>query len=328
MRMLRLRLGVDDLARLRFAPPTPYCELVVSAQVLQQPTSPLGRLWRKQQGHVPARARQLLACVPAHGVIPDFLAPEMCTSLDEALEVVRTTPTERLREELTETPWQYGSAAWARDLVRGSTDALNELCAAMRTYHDVVMGPVWPTIENAAMAELHRRAWQVATLGAAATLNTLHPRIRWHDQALEIDSPVDADVDLGGRGLRLMPSVWTRPGVALDWRHPTLVYPLPQLDLGLPDAGDDRLAAVLGSTRARVLSTLTSEHTTTELAHAIDISPASASMHAAALRDAGLVTTRRAGRAVRHIVTDLGQTMVHTAARGRWANRADVAHSG
>ena len=34
--MLRLRLGIEDLARTTFAAPTPYCELAVSAQALQQ----------------------------------------------------------------------------------------------------------------------------------------------------------------------------------------------------------------------------------------------------------------------------------------------------
>ena len=44
--MLRLRLGIEDLARTTFAAPTPYCELAVSAQVLQQPPSQFRRLWR------------------------------------------------------------------------------------------------------------------------------------------------------------------------------------------------------------------------------------------------------------------------------------------
>lgn len=310
--MLRLRLGVEDLARLRFAPPTPYCELVVAAQVMQQPTSPFGRLWRARYGRLPAYATRLLELVPDHGGVPDFLAPEMCTSLDEALDVVLSTPPTRIRRELGEIALPAASAAWADDLAHGRSGALRELGTAMRAYHDVVMEPMRPVIDPVVMAELHRRAWQLASHGAARTLSTLHPRIRWHDGAIDVDIPLDGDVALGGRGLRLMPSIWTRPGVMLGWTQPTLVYPLPQLDLGLPDAADDRLAAAFGVSRARVLCSLTREHTTTELAAALGISAASASMHAAALRRAGLITTRRDGRAVRHVMTDLGRAMVQT----------------
>jgi DNA-binding transcriptional ArsR family regulator len=71
-----------------------------------------------------------------------------------------------------------------------------------------------------------------------------------------------------------------------------------------------RLAVLLGATRARVLYALISEHTTTSLAAALDLSLGSASMHAAALRGAGLVETRRDGRAVRHTLTDLGKQLV------------------
>jgi DNA-binding transcriptional ArsR family regulator len=76
------------------------------------------------------------------------------------------------------------------------------------------------------------------------------------------------------------------------------------------DGHRDRLASVLGSTRARVLHALTTGHSTTELAHAVSISPASASAHATALRGAGLVTTQRDGQAVRHMLTELGRAIV------------------
>lgn len=322
--MFRLRMGVEDLARLRFAPPTPYCELVVTAQVMRQPASPFGRLWRSRRGRLPGEAARLLDLVPEHGGVPDFLAPEMCTSLDEALDVVLSTPPARMRRELSEIAMPIGATAWADDLAHGRAGALTDLGTAMRAYHDAVMEPMWPTIDHVAMAELHRRAWQLARYGAARTLSTLHPRIRWSDGAIEVDIPLEGDVDLGGRGLRLMPSVWTRPGVMLGWSQPTLVYPLPQLDLGLPDAPDDRLAAALGATRARVLCALTRELTTTELAAALGISVASASTHAATLRSAGLVATRRDGRAVRHLVTELGRTMVPAGGSVRWANGAVV----
>lgn len=317
--MLRLRLGVDDLARMTFAPPTPFCELAVSAQVLQQPANPFRRLWRASGAGIPAPAHRLVELVPASGSVPTFLAPEDCACIDEALDVVQSTPASRIQAELAETPWPSGPPPWVRDLARGRVDALAELGTAMRIYHDKVMAPVWPTVEQVVAAELRDRAWQLATEGAEATLNSLHPRIRWHDGVLEVAAPTDADIDLAGRGLRLMPSVWTRPAVAIGWTRPTVVYPARPSSWAQSNSeldGRDQLAAVLGTTRARVLRALTSEHTTSELARALGISPASASTHAAALRGAGLVTTRRDGQAVRHALTDLGQAVACASGAG------------
>jgi DNA-binding transcriptional ArsR family regulator len=55
-----------------------------------------------------------------------------------------------------------------------------------------------------------------------------------------------------------------------------------------------------------VLRALADEHTTSGLARVLEISLASASTHAAVLRDAGLVTSRRQGQSVRHSLTSLG----------------------
>jgi DNA-binding transcriptional ArsR family regulator len=161
-------------------------------------------------------------------------------------------------------------------------------------------------------AELRDRAWQLATEGAEVTLNTLHPRIRWCDGVLEVGARTDADIDLAGKGLRLMPSIWTRPAVAIGWKQPTLVYPVRITSWAQEAPGvdhRDRLAVVLGTTRTRVLRALGGERTTSELARAVGISLASASTHAAALRGAGLVTTRRDGQAVRHTLTELGRAV-------------------
>jgi DNA-binding transcriptional ArsR family regulator len=51
------------------------------------------------------------------------------------------------------------------------------------------------------------------------------------------------------------------------------------------------------------------EQTTTQLAAAVGISLATASEHAKTLRRKGLITTRRAGRAVLHSCTPLGLRM-------------------
>ena len=306
--MIRLRLGLDDVARATFAAPGRSCELSVSAQVVQQPASAFRRLCVAGDVRLPASARPLLDLVPAHGNVPDFLAPEGTGSFEEALDVVTSTPDRQVRDDLTIVPGPAASP-WVLDLAHGRVSARERLASSLRDYHDHVLAPVWPAIEQALAADLRFRTWQLATAGLAATVDALHPGIRWRDGVVEVDGPLDADVDLAGRGLRFMPSLWARPGFTGRWSRPALVYPVGRFAWAASTAARnhrDPLASVLGATRARVLRALAEEHTTGGLARALGISPASASTHAAVLRDAGLVTSRRQGQSVRHTLTDLG----------------------
>jgi DNA-binding transcriptional ArsR family regulator len=324
--MIRLRLGVDDVARTRLAAPGPYCELSVSAQAIQQPTSSFRRLCAASGVRLPASASHLLELVPAHGNVPDFLAPEGANSLEEALDIVMSTPDRLIRNDIATLPG-LAASSWMLDLADGSVSARKELASSFRDYHDQVLKLLWPAIEHVLETDLRFRAWQLATKGVAVTVDGLHPGIRWRDGMVEVDGPLDADVDLAGRGLQLMPSLWTRPGFTVRWTQPTLVYPLGRFAWMAPTATNshrvplgrlasmaptatnshrDPLAAVLGTTRARVLRALADEHTTSELARVLGISLASASTHAAVLRDAGLVTSRRQGQSVRHTLTSLG----------------------
>ncbi|TDD68443.1 ArsR family transcriptional regulator [Jiangella aurantiaca] len=312
--MLRLRMSVEDIARTRLAAPG-LCELPVSMQALQLVGHPYRRMWRSATGRLPRQAGRLWELVPARGDVPLFLAPEMVDDLEEAIDIVQSTPAARIRAEVTVGRGTRPSA-WVEDLCRGRTQARHELGVAMRAYHDRVMAPLSSVHTRVVTAELSHRTRQIAAEGIATMLNSLHPAIRWRAGVLEVAGPMNADVDLSGRGLRVMPSVWPRPGVALDWSQPTLVYPIPYaIWLAETNAGYDGARAALGGTRATVLQTLVDEHTTTSLARAVALSPSSASAHASALRRAGLVVSQRRGKAMVHSLTPLGLDVV-TASRG------------
>ena len=280
----------------------------MSAQVIQQPTSPFRRLCAASGVRPPASASHFLELVPAHGNVPDFLAPEGANSLEEALDVVMSTPDRLVRSDVA-TLTHRAASSWILDLADGCVRARTELASSMRDYHDNVVSPLWPAIEHVIETDLRFRAWQLAAKGVAETVDGLHPAIRWRDGVIEVDGPLDADVELAGRGLQLMPSLWTRPAFTTHWTQPTLVYPLGRFAWMAPTANEshgDPLAAVLGTTRARVLRALADGHTTSGLARVLGISLASASTHAGVLRDAGLVTSRRQGQSVRHTLTSLG----------------------
>ncbi|HEY2064196.1 MAG TPA: winged helix-turn-helix domain-containing protein [Amycolatopsis sp.] len=86
------------------------------------------------------------------------------------------------------------------------------------------------------------------------------------------------------------------------------------------------IAALLGPARARVLEATRSGASTTELSRYAGISLASASYHASILRAAGLVETRRRGKAVHHLLTRLGASLLAGArAPGHSASRTSRA---
>jgi DNA-binding transcriptional ArsR family regulator len=92
--------------------------------------------------------------------------------------------------------------------------------------------------------------------------------------------------------------------------YPALT-PLPLIDAAAPDP----LAELLGQTRAHVLRLAFRERTTTELARELGTSAATVSGHTKTLRAAGLIVTARAGKAVLHSVTPLGDRLLQSAGR-------------
>lgn len=67
---------------------------------------------------------------------------------------------------------------------------------------------------------------------------------------------------------------------------------------------------LLGRTRAAILAMTATPHTTSDLARKLFISAASVSIHTKTLRSAGLLTTRRNGKAVLHTTTLLGHRLL------------------
>lgn len=74
------------------------------------------------------------------------------------------------------------------------------------------------------------------------------------------------------------------------------------------------LGRLIGHTRAALLAALTDPATTSGLADRCHVPLSTASDHLAALRAARLITTHRAGHALQHQRTDLGDALLYAAA--------------
>ena len=70
------------------------------------------------------------------------------------------------------------------------------------------------------------------------------------------------------------------------------------------------LAQLIGDTRTAVLESIGEGSNTTELARRVGVSAASISQHTTVLRGAGLIHTRRVGKAVLHTLTPLGSALL------------------
>jgi DNA-binding transcriptional ArsR family regulator len=74
--------------------------------------------------------------------------------------------------------------------------------------------------------------------------------------------------------------------------------------------GDDPLELLLGRSRAAVLLGLERPASTSALALRLGLSPSTVSGHLAVLDRAGVVSRRRAGRAVLYALTETGESLV------------------
>ncbi|GAA0620624.1 winged helix-turn-helix transcriptional regulator [Kribbella sandramycini] len=275
--------------------------------------------WRERARRMlPRSAVRLLELTPTHGYSPDFLTPnDHMPDFGTGLEQVMSTPRPRVRHELEVLSGWRPRTTWTRELGSGRGVAMKGLGHALHAYHQHAIEPYWASIRSLVRADHQQQVSNMSVAGVDALLGNLHPSIRWNSPVLEIDGFADKDVHLDGRGVRLQPSVfcWNTPTKLYDPElQPVLVYPV-QHTPGLlrrlsAEHRSQPLAALLGTTRAAALESIAGGCTTTQLAERCQISLAGASRQAGILRDAGLVTTRRAGQAVRHDLTLLGKAVL------------------
>lgn len=186
----------------------------------------------------------------------------------------------------------------------GTTDApIGELSGRVRAYWRQALAPYWDRIRTALEGDVLCRAQQAANGGIRALLGDIDCSVRYHDAQLILEQSWSGTVELRGRGLLLVPSVFAWSAVAVideRLRQPTLIYPARGSGLVWepPDPPPEALAALIGARRASVLALLETPASTTDLAQRLGVGPASVSQHLAVLHTAGLIERHRVGRIV------------------------------
>ncbi|EST18132.1 ArsR/SmtB family transcription factor [Streptomyces niveus] len=328
--MLRVHFTPDDLARVRIAPhPDPLAETILSLPALQSPGSHGVALsgWRERTrtGVVPA-LRPLLELAPAGPgeYLPEAFTHATASTLEEGLDHTWSLPRHQWTADLRATDQLRPSAPrWIHALHHSDREWGSLVRQALSRYHAMAIAPYWAQLTAAAHSDRGTRAMTLADAGVDGLLSTLHPAIQWNSPVLHVPCASDADLRLPGSGVLLVPTFfWPSPLALVDnadtERPLVLRYPV-ALDLAnyralwarsAPTGSDGGLAALLGTTRARILRAVDNAASTSELALRTGISDATASHHTGVLRAAGLVATRREGSRVRHELTPLGRALL------------------
>ncbi|MEU8817494.1 winged helix-turn-helix domain-containing protein [Actinoplanes sp. NPDC048796] len=324
--MLRIHFTADDVARIRVATGAdPLWETVISVFRLRRPGPELAfGHWRRHAVRASRRADlSVLGPLVRQRYFPDFLTPpEGTAGLPTALDALMSTPVTRLRTDMARLA---GTGApltpWMRQLGDGDPGALRQLATALRSHHDAVVAPFADDARAQVDADRGRRARVLLDQGAEGLLDSFRPMMRWEPPVLHVDVPQQRALHLNGRGLLLVPSYLSSgtPDMLFDpGLPPVLVYPI-EHSLSRSLATGTALSALIGPTRAAVLESMGDGRTTSELARHVGVSRASISQHTAVLRDARLIQTVRAGKAVLHLRTPLGTALLSAQPGGRGA---------
>jgi DNA-binding MarR family transcriptional regulator len=325
--MLRLHFTTSDLARVRFAD-RPYAEIEAICALRRLQGTEAGGIfdgWRRRVHAINGGGAPILPplfdLVPRAGPVPRFLLPDDGPQDPQRwLQAVRATPRRQIESGLQRYAEATGRPLPGR-LRSLAESGMSDLESPLRGFVTTAIEPIWTVITSLVEAERARRARELLDGGLHRLLTGLPGVRQWEPPILVTSCLDDRDVDLDGRGLVLVPSYFCWSSIVvvdMAAAEVTLAYPVHHR-AALPAVGHSArsLAAALGRTRAAVLE-LIAEATadgastgaaTGEIARRLAVAAGTVSWHVAALREAGLVTTRRNRRAI-HSLTPSGRNLL------------------
>jgi DNA-binding transcriptional ArsR family regulator len=192
-----------------------------------------------------------------------------------------------------------------------------DLRALFEDADDAFFDRVWADVGAHLRAQVRVQTDTMTKMGAEVALRSASPALRWSRSGqVEVDKVGDRQLDASSRGLTCFPTAFGAPhlvvvphgdgGAAVHYPVPT-----PEGQQTSVDLVQRRLRAMAHPVRLRLLESLARGALTTgELAWTWQLSSPEVSRHLTVLRTAGLVTSRREGRFVRHeFQHDAGRTL-------------------
>ncbi|MFF0265713.1 DUF5937 family protein [Kribbella sp. NPDC004536] len=323
--MISYRLGVDDLADMRFAC-SPMLETATSLWALYEPSSHVLHLpWIRRTTalleELPERELLLSLVAPEVQWLPDFVTPRPTSPLpdiEEELAKVRATPPARAVADVIRAYDGRRLPPVLEQLCEHPRRLRDRVGSALTSYWELAVEPHWPRMRMLLEADMVHRAQLLARDGAAAVLTGLDPSAQWANGVLRLrvsSYQLEYDADVRGRGFWLVPTLFAKHAISpVDPSEPpTVAYPargIGTLWSPQPTPAPQALADLLGKPRASLLADLAAPTSTRELARRREVSPSAISQHLTALRAAGLVSRSRAGRVVLYARTPLADQLI------------------
>ncbi|UOQ90371.1 helix-turn-helix domain-containing protein [Agromyces endophyticus] len=314
--MLRYVLNETDVAAVRFGI-SPLSELGLSLRAIRDPSRfPLQLPWvaRTEAARAGLDHAVLSALIDDRLWTPDFLNPRPespLTRLDDEFAALLETPAHVFRSDLEavhgEIPAVFAGSHRA---------ALRRIVAALGELWETAFAPYWPRMRAVLEADVVYRGRQIAQSGVGAMLGGLTSTVDFADGvlAVRLRHPLERTQAIGGSGLTLVPTMFTRRASApVGEGPPMLMYPARgQGALWETErvANPAAVAAVLGETRARLLSALGDPASSTELGVRFGVTASAVNQHLRVLRDAGLVVSTRYGHSVLYLRSELGAALL------------------
>jgi hypothetical protein len=308
-----------DLADVRFAV-SPLNELVLSLRAWRDPGRfPMHLPWlrRVEEARPTLDGDMLLALTNESMWTPDFLTPRPggpLTRIDDELAAAAAVEDAIVAQDLDEVH-PDGLPTPLRGPV---PDVRRRIVDALTAYWDACFAPVWPRMRAVLQADVVHRGTVISARGAGAMFADLAPRISFADGVVSVQLTTIAAArrrSTTGAGLTLVPTLFTRGAtcpISPD-EPPMIMYgargtgTLWQAQRHVADAA---LVAVLGRARAGLLTALEHPASSTELARRLDVTTSAVNQHLRVLRDAGLLTSARAGRSVLYLRSEVGDALV------------------
>lgn len=326
--MIRFEVEADDLLHSRFAI-SPLFELVCLLRSLaglggqRLPQGASTRLMPTYRRLLRETALPAVLALQTGSAGADFIAQppqHLGQSWEDALAGVRATPLERARSEIQHYVAQQPITDPSTLEVLHSVDVVERIAGALQQAWDELLAADWPRLRAVLERDTVHRAAVLGQSGWSVALDGLHSQLRRRSGGIEAELPRsgrDVRIVLGGAGLLLVPSVFMWPGLAVHTEPPwprTLIYPargVGALWESAAPADDTAPAELLGRSRARLLSALGHQASTTQLARSLEMSTGAVGDHLAVLRRSGLAERARSGRAVLYHRTALGDALVN-----------------
>lgn len=319
--MTLLRLSPTALSRCRFAL-SPLAETLGSLIALERPhAEPWLARWHAE--HRPGYRRWLegnevatglMSLVAATKWLPDMVSQPprggMATRLADELTDVAGYSDDAVRSTVADAvaaSWKRQDTGWL------ALDGLgSRVAAVLEEGWERFVAPDWPRRRAVLERDIVHRAGVLAAHGWRQAVKGMTGQSAWVGQdAIRFSDQDWPDRVITDEGLIFVPQ--TAGGGWWTCERPpryALVYPASGPAAAAEVTGPDPLPVLLGPGRARVVRELTRPATSSQLAHVLGLSLGTVSAHLAVLREAGVVTGARAGRAVVYRLTDRGEGLL------------------